>query len=159
MQDFLSEINYDKLIEKSLKNVVVEALKIAEHQGLPGEHHFYITFKTNHPQTKLSAQLMNQYPEEMTIVLQHQFSNLTIEKNLFSVDLSFGGILQTLVIAYDSITYFADPHAKFGLSFNLSDEALNRDLDSSPIFDEEKEEKKVSGSATVISIDAFRKKN
>lgn len=159
MQDFLSEINYDKLIEKSLKNVVVEALKIAEKQGLPGEHHFYITFKTNHAQTKLSAQLMNQYPEEMTIVLQHQFSNLNIEKTLFTVDLSFGGILQTLVIPYDAITYFADPHAKFGLSFNLSDEILNRDLDSTPIFDEEKEAKKVSGSATVISIDAFRKKS
>lgn len=159
MQEFVSEINYDKLIEKSLKNVVVEALKIAEKQGLPGEHHFYITFKTNHPASKVSPQLKNQYPEEMTIVLQHQFSNLLVESSFFSVDLSFGGVLQTLVIPFDAITYFADPHAKFGLSFNLNEENLNRDIDASPAFDEEKEAKKVSGSATVISIDAFRKKN
>lgn len=158
-EEFISEINYDKLIEKSLKNVVVEALKIAERQGLPGEHHFYITFKTNHPQSKISAHLKTQYPEEMTIVLQHQFSNLTVEQTSFSVDLSFGGILQTLTIPFDAITYFADPHAKFGLSFNLSEENLNKDLNSTPSFDDEKENKKVSGAATVISIDAFRKKN
>lgn len=159
MNEFISEINYDKLIEKSLKNVVIEALKIAESQGLPGEHHFYITFKTKHPQTNISAQLTNQYPEDMTIVLQHQYANLCIEKTFFSVDLSFGGILQTLVIPYDAITYFADPHAKFGLSFNLTDDMLARDLDSStPIYNEDHEDKKVSGAATVISIDAFRKK-
>lgn len=159
MQDFVSEINYDKLIEKSLKNVVIEALKIAEKQGLPGEHHFYITFKTNHPAAKVSAQLKNQYPEEMTIVLQHQFSNLSVENSFFSVDLSFGGVLQTLVIPFDAITYFADPHAKFGLSFNLNEDSLNKELETPTVFDEEKDVKKVSGSATVISIDAFRKKN
>ena len=158
-EEFISEINYDKLIEKSLKNVVVEALKIAERQGLPGEHHFYITFKTDHPQTNISAQLKNQYPEEMTIVLQHQFSNLSVGSTSFSVDLSFGGVLQTLTIPFDAITYFADPHAKFGLSFNLSDETLNKDLDTAETFEEEKENKKVSGSATAISIDAFRKKH
>ncbi len=159
MQDFVSEINYDKLIEKSLKNVVIEALKIAEKQGLPGEHHFYITFKTNHPAAKVSAQLKNQYPEEMTIVLQHQFSNLSVENSFFSVDLSFGGVLQTLVIPFDAITYFADPHAKFGLSFNLNEDSLNKELETPAVFDEDKDVKKVSGSATVISIDAFRKKN
>ena len=159
MTEFVEEINYDKLIEKSLKQVVIEALKIAEFQGLPGENHFYITFRTNHPGTKISAQLRTQYPEEMTIVLQHQYSNLIVEKNYFSVDLSFGGILQTLTIPFDAILYFADPHAKFGLSFNLSDETLNKDLDTAETFEEEKENKKVSGSATVISIDAFRKKH
>lgn len=159
MQDFVSEINYDKLIEKSLKNVVVEALKIAEKQGLPGEHHFYITFKTNHPAAKVSAQLKNQYPEEMTIVLQHQFSNLSVENSFFSVDLSFGGVLQTLVVPFDAITYFADPHAKFGLSFNLNEDSLTKELETPAVFDEGKDAKKVSGSATVISIDAFRKKN
>ena len=160
MLEFVNEINYDKLIEKSLKNVVVEALKIAENQGLPGEHHFYITFKTNHPQTKISTHLKNQYPEEMTIVLQHQFSNLLIEKNHFSVDLSFGGMLQTLVIPFDAVTYFADPHAKFGLSFNLNEDNIEKDNDISPAFEEDTNvNQKVSGSATIISIDAFRKKN
>ena len=92
----------------------------------------------------------------MTIVMQHQYSNLVVEKNHFSVDLSFGGILQTLTIPFDAILYFADPYAKFGLSFNLNEE-LHKNEDNS----EEKNhtEQKVSGgNATVISIDAFRKK-
>ncbi len=156
MDEFLTEINYDKLIEKSLKNVVVEALKIAQRQGLPGENHFYITFKTNHPQTQISDYLKHQYPEEMTIVLQHQFANLRVESTLFSVDLSFGGIQQNLVIPFEAITYFADPFAKFGLSFATGEEPSQN---SSISEEETTKEKKVSGSATVVSIDAFRKKN
>ena len=157
MEEFLTEINYDKLIEKSLKNVVIEALKIAERQGLPGENHFYITFRTNHPQCKISEYLKSQYPEEMTIVLQHQFSDLKVEAHYFSVDLSFGGVQQTLVIPFDAITYFADPHAKFGLSFATGEENNAANEISSDIPEEN--EKKVSGSATVVSIDAFRNKS
>ena len=163
MQTYLTEINYDKLIEKSLKNVVIEALKIAEDQGLPGENHFYITFKTNHPQTKISSQLKSQYPEEMTIVLQHQFSNLLVDKTSFCVDLSFGGIPQTLTIPYDAIIYFADPYAKFGLSFNeeiSGKHENNSDLasngENSPA--ETANGREPSAPARVISIDAFRKK-
>ena len=161
MSEYVTEINYDKLIEKSLKNVVVEALKIAERQGLPGENHFYITFKTNHPQTHISDQLKSQYPEEMTIVIQHQFSNLVVENKGFGIDLSFGGIRQSLFIPFDAITYFADPYAKFGLSFNFDDEPITHSTDHD-ITDEielEEEPKKASnGVATVVSIDAFRKK-
>ncbi len=156
MEEFLTEINYDKLIEKSLKNVVIEALKIAERQGLPGENHFYITFKTNHPRTQISDYLKSQYPEEMTIVLQHQFANLRVENDSFSVDLSFGGIQQNLSIPFEAITYFADPYAKFGLSFATGEENTTTREISTPA---EEKEKKVSGSATVVSIDAFRKKN
>ena len=156
MEEFLTEINYDKLIEKSLKNVVVEALKIAERQGLPGENHFYITFKTNHPRTHIFDYLKSQYPEEMTIVLQHQFANLRVEADHFSVDLSFGGIQQNLSVPFEAITYFADPYAKFGLSFAAGDEPSSANSASVPT---EEKEKKVSGAATVVSIDAFRKKN
>ncbi len=162
MNQYVSEINYDKLIEKSLKNVVVEALKIAESQGLPGENHFYITFKTNFPGTKISNQLKSQYPEEMTIVLQHQYSNLRVNSESFSVDLSFGGILQTLIIPYASISYFADPHAKFGLSFNIGDENSHlgaHNTETEIEYGETEEAPKTSnGTATVVSIDAFRKK-
>ena len=161
MSEYVTEINYDKLIEKSLKNVVVEALKIAERQGLPGENHFYITFKTNHPQTHISDQLKSQYPEEMTIVIQHQFSNLVVENKGFGIDLSFGGIRQSLFIPFDSITYFADPYAKFGLSFNFDDEPIshNTDHDLTEELELDEEQKKTSnGVATVVSIDAFRKK-
>ncbi len=155
MEEFLNEINYDKLIEKSLKTVVIEALKIAERQGLPGENHFYITFKTNHPQTRISDYLKSQYPQEMTIVLQHQFSNLKVDNTKFSVDLSFGGISQTLVVPFDAVTYFADPYAKFGLSFSSDEETA---ANEKTLPEEPQAEKKVCGSATVVSIDAFRKK-
>ena len=152
MQNENTEINYDKLVEDALKDVVIKALKIASDEGMPGNHHFYITFNTIHPQTRISAQLINQYPEEMTIILQHQYANLMVGETYFEVDLSFGGIPQTLRIPYDAIAYFADPDAKFGLTFNIS----NKILDD---FGSEQQSKKVSGcSAEVISIDAFRKK-
>ncbi len=161
MSEFVSEINYDRLIEKSLKNVVAEALKIAEAQGLPGENHFYITFKTNFPGVEISRYLASQYPEEMTIVLQHQFSNLTVMPDCFSVDLSFGGVLQTLVIPFEAISYFADPHAKFGLSFKVENHGENPAMQNDDSVEEEEEAPRqaASGPATVVSIDAFRKKN
>ena len=152
MGEYIDEINYDKLIEKSLKYVVVEALKIAERQGLPGENHFYITFKTDHPKTIISDNLRAQYPHDMTIVIQHQYANLIVGKDSFSIDLSFNSIEQTLTIPFDAITYFGDPYAKFGLSFATKDS-------ETPLFTEEEAPRKASGEiASVVSIDAFRKK-
>lgn len=154
MAEYIDEINYDRLIEKSLKHVVIEALKIAERQGLPGENHFYITFKTDHPETIISENLRNQYPHDMTIVIQHQYANLTVNKSSFSIDLSFNGIEQTLTIPFDAITYFGDPFAKFGLSFANKDDNLD-----TPLFTDDETPKKASGEiASVVSIDAFRKK-
>lgn len=155
MAEYIDEINYDKLIEKSLKHVVIEALKIAERQGLPGENHFYITFKTDNPRTLISDTLRRQYPHEMTIVIQHQYANLTVDKDSFSIDLSFNGIEQTLVIPFEAITYFGDPYAKFGLSFAAREESGEESLFS----EEDEAPKKASGEiASVVSIDAFRKK-
>ena len=155
MDEYIDEINYDKLIEKSLKYVVVEALKIAERQGLPGENHFYITFKTDHPHTRISDSLRAQYPHDMTIVIQHQYANLSVGKDSFSIDLSFNSIEQTLVIPFDAITYFGDPYAKFGLSFAAKDS----ETPSSYTDEEHEQPRKASGEmASVVSIDAFRKK-
>ena len=153
MNNLVDEINYDKLIEKSLKTVVVEALRIAEQQGLPGENHFYITFKTNHPGTIIPRDLSIQYPESMTIVLQHQYANLVVSNEAFSVELSFGGRMQPLVIPYEAITYFADPYAKFGLRFSFFE---NGDVHS---LEDLQPEKKVAGAgAEIISFDSFWKK-
>ena len=152
MVDFVDRIDYDSLVEKSLRIVVYYALKIVEKQGLPGENHFYITFQTNYPGIVISKNLQIQYPDSMTIVLQNQFSNLVVRQNSFSVDLSFGGILQTITIPYEAISYFADPYAKFGLSFNMEENlpaAENASASASGNF---------SGGAEVISIDSFRKK-
>lgn len=150
MVDFVNEINYDKLVEKSLRNVVYYALKIVEEQGLPGENHFYITFKTNFPGSSVSKNLKIQYPDTMTIVLQNQFDNLIVRHNSFSVDLSFGGVPQTITIPYDAITYFADPFAKFGLSFEQENFDDTEDLSAS--------QPAALGNAEVISIDNYRKK-
>ncbi len=136
------KIDYDKLIESSLKQVVIEALKIVEEQGLPGEHHFYISFRTDHPKTKIDAFLKNQYPQEMMIVLQNQFENLHVLENSFSVVLRFNHVPYLLEIPFDAITYFGDPSVRFGLSFGAELAANNQPQ-----------------QAEVVSIDSFRKKN
>lgn len=148
-----NDINYDKLMEKALKHLVIEALKLAAEEGLTGENHFYISFKTNHPAVRMSSDLLNQYPEDMTIVLQHQFANLMLSAEYFEVDLSFNGVPHTLRIPYEAITYFADPYARFALSFASSEEVQNNQPQP------QEEVKKVSGGAAeVVSIDALRKK-
>ncbi len=154
MEEYISEIDYDKLISKHLKGVVVDALKIAQKQGLPGENHYYITFKTNFDGVDIPQMLKIQYPENMTIVLQHQFSGLEVEQDKFAVTLTFGGVPYRLVIPFAAVTYFADPYAKFGLSFNFEDTDK-----SSRLEDMEIEEDTTSNTpAEVISIDSFRKK-
>ena len=153
MVKFVENINYDELVEKSLRNVVYYALKIVEEQGLPGENHFYITFRTDYAGTVVSKNLKAQYPDTMTIVLQNQFENLIVRLNNFSVDLSFGGIPQTLTIPFEAITYFADPYAKFGLSFALDDGSNSEQGD-----DVAAPETPLGQTAEVISIDSFRKR-
>ena len=156
MDKFLDEINYDELIEKSLRNVVYLALKIVEEQGLPGESHFYISFKTDFPGTVISQNLKVQYPETMTIVLQNQFSNLVVRHNNFSVDLSFGGIEQTITIPFEGITYFADPSAKFGLSFETEESIFaSAEGDNTPPKNKSSAQEK---NAEVISFDKILRK-
>ncbi len=155
MSDWLDEINYDKLINKHLRGVIVDALKIAQEQGLPGENHFYITFKTDFAGTDIPEMLKIQYPESMTIVLQHQFSDLTVNDDNFSVVLTFGGIPYKLTIPFQSITYFADPHARFGLSFNNQTDEEDSKLEN---LEREMNQSSQATPAEVISIDSFRKK-
>lgn len=144
MDKYVDEINYDKLIEKSLKHVVIDALKIVENQGLPGEQHFYISFRTDHPRTKIDALLKNQYPQEMTIVLQNQFEKLRVYDDCFSVVLHFNRVPYMLEIPFDAITYFGDPSVRFGLSFGAE-------------INDEHPENIQNHQAEVISIDSFRK--
>ena len=155
MTKYIDEMNYDELVEKSLRNVVYYALKIVEEQGLPGENHFYITFRTDFPGTVISKNLKIQYPESMTIVLQNQFDNLIVRHNSFSVDLSFGGVSQTITIPYDAITYFADPYAKFGLSFEPDDYEAATELAEPQAS---RAASQIANKAEVISIDGYLKK-
>ena len=117
-----SSINYELLVEDSLRSVVRSALAIVQEYGLPGECHFYITFRTQADGVQLDDTLLDGNPQEMTIVLQHQFWDLKVEETQFSVGLSFSGVQQKLVIPFSSITHFTDPSVGFGLQFSDPDE-------------------------------------
>lgn len=113
----VDHIRYDMLAQEALRGVVRRVLADAAKKGLPGEHHFFITFATRDPGVRLSARMREQYPEEMTIVLQHQYWDLKIADAHFEVGLSFGGVPETLSIPFDAIKSFFDPSVQFGLQF------------------------------------------
>lgn len=110
-------IRYDVLTQQALRGVVRTVLADAAKKGLPGEHHFYITFDTQAPGVRISERLLAQYPEEMTIILQHQFWDLTVGDHDFEVGLSFGGIPEKLTVPFEAISGFFDPSVQFGLQF------------------------------------------
>jgi uncharacterized protein len=114
-------IRYDVLARDALRGVLRRVLTDAAEHGLPGDHHFYITFLSTAEGVKLSPRLLAQYPEEMTIILQHQFWDLVVTEDRFEVGLSFGGIPERLVVPFSSIKSFLDPSVKFGLQFEPSD--------------------------------------
>src|ERR1043165_770266 len=110
-------IRYDLLTQQALRGVVRQVLVDAAKKGLPGEHHFYISFDTRADGVRLSERLRAQYPEQMTIILQHQFWDLAVNERAFEVGLSFGGIPEKLVIPFDAVNGFFDPSVQFGLQF------------------------------------------
>ena len=116
-------IRYDVLARDALRGVLRKVLTDAAAHGLPGEHHFFITFVSKADGVKLSPRLLAQYSEEMTIILQHQFWDLTVLEDRFEVGLSFGGIPERLVVPFSAIKSFLDPSVKFGLQFDTSDVA------------------------------------
>jgi hypothetical protein len=116
-------IRYDVLARDALRGVLRKVLSDAAAHGLPGEHHFFITFVSKAEGVKLSARLLAQYPDEMTIILQHQFWDLSVLDDRFEVGLSFGGIPERLVVPFSAIKSFLDPSVKFGLQFDTSDVA------------------------------------
>lgn len=134
-------IDYPGLIDNAMRNVVREAIVQVKQYGLPGDHHFFVSFLTNHPGVEISPMLKQRYPDEMTIVIQHQFWDLEVWDDAFTVTLSFSNIPEKLVIPFDALTAFADPSIKFGLQFHARNTS---DMDD---FDEQDEEK-VSCPAT-----------
>ncbi len=118
-KDSFSEdlIHYDLKIQEALRGVIQGVLLDVSAKGLPGDHHFYITFQTHYPGVRLSKIFREKYPEEMTIVLQNQFWNLNVHKDVFEVDLSFSGKPESLAIPFKAITGFFDPSVQFGLKF------------------------------------------
>jgi hypothetical protein len=111
-------IRYDILAQEALRGVVRQVLTDVAKHGLPGEHHFFISFDTRSPGVRVSARLRSQYPEEMTIVLQHQFWDLAVTEHGFEAGLSFGGVAERLFVPFDAIKGFFDPSVQFGLQFD-----------------------------------------
>ena len=155
-----SLLPYDLWAEEARRHVVGMSLAYAAENGLPGEHHFYISFRTDARGVSIPPRLLAQYPHEMTIVLQHQFWDLKLEDSgrQFSVGLSFGGVPATLTVPFAALTGFADPHVQFGLRFRPpGDEAANDEEEvpppaAEPVADVPEEKPQV------VSLDAFRRR-
>lgn len=115
----IDHIRYDILTQDALRGVVRTVLEDAARNGLPGEHHFYVAFDTRAEGVKLSARMRAQYPEEMTVVLQHQFWDLVVADDQFEVGLSFGGVPERVVVPFAAIKSFVDPSVQFGVQFEM----------------------------------------
>jgi hypothetical protein len=164
-EDFM---RYDLLTQKALRGVVRDVLSRVAREGTPGEHHFYISFRTTDPDVRLSTRLRERYPAEMTIVLQHQFWDLEVTEDRFEVGLSFGNVPERLVVPFASIVGFFDPSVQFGLKFDnpeTGDEEQElappdpaKADDGPPEAAAPEESAPLEGGAQVVSLDKFRKK-
>lgn len=177
------QIRYDVLVQDALRGVIRKVLSEVSKAGLPGNHHFFITFLTNAPDIKISPRLKNRYPEQMTIVLQHQFRDLNVSETAFEVTLSFQEITEKLVIPFNSIQVFYDPVASFEAAFDLpsnltsEEEEKSENAPRAPLVLSDKQKKEnslikeqnltankehsnndIKQSADVVSLDSFRKK-
>lgn len=114
-------IRYDLLVQDALRGVVRKVLTDAAHNGLMGEHHFYVSFRTEAPGVRISQALREKYPQDMTIVLQHQFWDLNVTEHAFEVGLSFSGVPERLLVPFDALSGFFDPSVQFGLKFDLGE--------------------------------------
>ncbi|MBI1216180.1 MAG: hypothetical protein GC185_10225 [Alphaproteobacteria bacterium] len=150
---------YDKMVERALRDVVRQALQEVVDYGLDDtDHHFYITFYTEHPGVKMPSYLKERYPGEMTIVLQHQFYELEVSEEKFSVMLSFNNVPERLTIPMAAITIFADPSVNFALQFQPlteDEDGIMFDAEELDLDKDDKQKKK----GEVVSLDQFRKKN
>jgi uncharacterized protein len=166
-------LDYGHLVERALRQVVRDALEVVATQGLPGRHHLYITFRTDHPGVALAGDLHARYPTEMTIVLQHEFWGLEVEDDRFSVLLKFGGVPYRLEVPFEAVSVFADPSVEFGLQFTAASAAAPATAtaqqrhargpnEPGPAAAEGPNEPgdvpEDDGSAEVVALDRFRKK-
>ena len=165
------QLDYGQLVERALRRVVHDALALVAEQGLPGGHHFYITFRTDHPGAVVDDSLRARYPTEMTIVLQHEYWGLEVGPDGFAVTLSFNAVAQRLEVPFEAVRVFADPSVEFGLQFTVPEApaeaapaappAAIAELrapapeTAGPPADDAPDD---AGGAEVVTLDRFRKK-
>ncbi len=165
-------MRYDLMVEGALRAVVRETMERIAREGLPGEHHLYITFRTHETDVQIPEYLTERYPDEMTIVLQHQYEKLDVGEDGFSVALNFNDIQELLKIPFGAISAFADPSANFGLQFKFdeaeestpgqfvtpdSQASVEGQNDSNPEPTTESVEAPKKPDGNVVTLDTFRK--
>jgi len=168
-------LQYEQMVENAMRTVVRDALQEVAENGLPGDHHFFISFKTDAPDVEMPPHLLAQHPNDITVVIQHQFWNLLVDDVGFSVDLAFGGKRQHLYIPFASLISFVDPSAEFGLQFARQQAGALAPPEQEPMLpapgDTAKAENAdhgpegqdapaaaADGGKNVVSLDQFRKK-
>ena len=150
-------INYGQLTQKAFRQVIAEVLTQVARDGLPGKHHFFITFDTTHPGVDMAPNLRARYPKEITIVLQDWFADLAVMKDRFSVTLNFGNVPEAMVVPFDAIKTFVDPSVEYGLRFDAHEQM---DIGSEPEdagIPPEPTPLSKPGEGEVVSLDKFRK--
>lgn len=160
-------INYGSLMHQAMRGLIRTVLQDVQRDGLPGEHHFFITFDTGHPDVEIADWLSDRYPGEMTVVMQHWFDNLDVAEDGFAVTLNFGDAPERLYIPFDALLTFVDPSVEFGLRFESTEGDTSDDAALVPAPRPRKEPKDGSKAkdkgktgrkdAEVVSLDTFRK--
>ncbi len=143
-------IDYGNLMHRAMRGLIQEVLNGVAKDGLPGAHHFFITFDTNHPDVAIAAWLHDRYPGDMTVVIQHWFDRLEVDNDGFAITLNFGDQPEPLYIPFDAIRTFVDPSVEFGLRFETHESEDDDD-------DETDETEETPRDAEVVSLDSFRK--
>lgn len=164
-----STIDYGNLMHRAMRMLIQDVLTDISKNGLPGQHHFFITFDTMHPDVEIAAWLSDRYPGEMTIVIQHWFDNLDVNDQGFGITLNFGDTPENLYVPYDAIVTFVDPSVEFGLRFENQDDQDEKGLHEvghetdleiipeAPMTESVDEDDQPKQEAEIVSLDSFRK--
>ena len=156
-QNMVDEIDYGNLMHNAMRSLIQDVLTEVKINGLPGEHHFFITFDTNHADVEMASWLKDRYPTEITVVMQHWYDDLEVKDDGFSVTLNFGDTPEHLVIPYESILTFVDPSVEFGLRFESNEEDEDSDKQKPTVSEESNKDDTKKETGQVVSLDNFRK--
>lgn len=150
-------IDYGNLMHRAMRGLIHQVLSDVRDHGLPGVHHFFITFDTTHPGARLADWLKQRYPSEMTVVMQHWYDDLDVTDDGFGVTLNFGDAPERLYVPFDAIQTFVDPSVEFGLRFETHDDDADEDLLEDLDPEDDSDDEPAKPAADVVSLDSFRK--